>query len=142
MIMNSVRHTLHGLAIAALALSLVAVPADASARRKHKAAPVAAAAPVAPTATPGETPEQQRVRLNAEQAATAKAQNDKNAAAKAAYEAQVAANKAAYNAAAAQHYADVARQKTAEAAAHAKWLAVTVPCKNDPEVRCAKPAKK
>ncbi len=119
--MNSVRHTLHGLAIAALALSLAAMPADAKAKRKHKTAPVAAAAP---TATPSETPEQQRVRLNAEQAATAKAQNDQNV-----------ANKAAYEAA-------LAQQKTDADAARARWLADTVPCKGDPAVRCAKPAGK
>ena len=122
--MNSVRHTLHGLAVAALALSLVAVPADASARRKHKAAPVIAAAPAAPAATPSETSEQQRLRLNAEQAAKAKAQNDQNV-----------ANKAAYEAA-------LAQQKTEADAARARWLAATVPCQDDPEVRCAKPAGK
>lgn len=122
--MNSVRNRLHGLAIAVLALSLVAVPADARPKRKHKAAPVAAAAPVAPAATPSETPEQQRLRLNAEQAATARAQNDQNV-----------ANKAAYEAALAQQKADAD-------AARARWLADTVPCKSDPEVRCAKPAGK
>ncbi|MFM6828934.1 MAG: hypothetical protein ACKOVA_01150 [Novosphingobium sp.] len=123
-IMNSVRHTLAGLAVAALAVSVAAAPADARAKRKHKAAPVAAATTAAPSATPSETPEQQRVRLNAEQAAKAKAQNDQNV-----------ANKAAHDAA-------IAQQKADADAARAKWLAETVPCKDDPEVRCAKPAAK
>ena len=76
-----------------------------------------------------ETPEQARARLNAEQAAAAKAQNDKNAANKAAYEAAVAARDA-----------EIAANKAAEDAAHAKWLADTVPCKDDSNTRCAKPA--
>jgi hypothetical protein len=119
--MKSVRHALAGLTVAALALSLAAVPADAKVKRGPRPAkPVV----MAPAATPSETPEQARLRLNAEQAAAAKAQNDKNA-----------ANKAAYEAA-------VAQQKADADAARAKWLADTVPCKDDPEVRCVKPASK
>ncbi len=128
--MIRVRQALTGLTMAALALSLAAVPADAKAKRKRASA-VTTAMPVVPVVAPSETPEQARVRLNAEQAAAAKAQNDKNAATKAAYEAAVA-----------QREAEIARQKAADEAAHAKWLAETVPCKSDPNVRCAKPLGK
>ena len=126
--MIRVRPALSGLTMAALAFSLIAGPADAKSKRKRQA-PAVATAPATPAATPSETPEQQRARLNAEQAAAAKAQNDRNA-----------ANKAAYEAAVAQREADIAKQKADADAAHAKWMAETVPCKDNPETRCAKPA--
>ena len=118
------RIALGSLTAAALALSFAAAPVDARAKRQPKPA---AAMPVVPLVAPAETPEQARVRLNAEQAATAKAQNDRNAANKAAYEAAVAAREA-----------EIAANKAAEDAAHAKWLADTVPCPGDPKMRCAK----
>ena len=115
------RIALGSLTAAALALSFAATPVDARAKRQPKPA---AAMPVVPVVAPTENPEQARVRLNAEQAAIAKAQNDRNA-----------TNKAAYEAALAQQKADAD-------AARAKWLADTVPCNTDPEVRCVKPASK
>ena len=94
----------------------------------------------ATTTPPAETPEQQRIRLNAEQAAAAKAQNDRNAAAKAAYEAQVAADKAAYDAAVAAREAAIAKQQAEYDAAMAKWKADTEACQKGDMTRCGKPA--
>ena len=116
--------TLGSLAAGALALTLIAPPADAHVKRKHRAAVVAA-----PAAAVTETVEQQRVRLNAEQAAAAQAQNARNAANKAAYEAAVAARDA-----------EVAKQKSEYDAAMVKWKADTAACQAGDMARCGKPA--
>lgn len=132
-IMTMLRSAAGSLALAAVGLALVAVPAQARPQRMPRPAmPQARMAVRHMSVRPAvqtETPEQARARLNAEQAAAAKTQNDKNAANKAAYEAAVAARDA-----------EIAANKAAEDAAHAKWLADTVPCKDDPTTRCAKPA--
>ena len=124
-IMTRLSIALGGLVAGALALTLIAPPAAAHAKRKHRAAAVVAA-PAA--ATPTETAEQQRVRLNAEQAATAQAQNARNAANKAAYEAAVAARDA-----------EIARQKAEYDAAMVKWKADTAACQAGDMARCGKP---
>ena len=61
--MMSIRTALPATLCAALAFALAAAPADASARSKAKP----------PATAPAETPEQQRARLNSEQAAAAQA---------------------------------------------------------------------
>ena len=118
--MTAFHNALGGLTAAALVLTLTAAPANARARHKH-AAPAAA-----PAAAPTESPEAARVRLNAEQAATAKAQNDRNA-----------ANKAAYEAAVAQRDADIARNKAEYDAAMAKWKSDNAACQAGDMTKCA-----
>ena len=124
--MTGFRIALGSLTAAALLASLPATPVDARTKRKPK--PVAAA-PVA--AAPEETPEQARVRLNAEQAATAKTQNDRNAANKAAYEAAVAARNA-----------QIAKQKADYDAAMAKWKSDNAACLAGDMTKCAQPLAK
>ena len=87
--------------------------------------------PVVPVVAPTETPEQARVRLNAEQAATAKAQNDRNAANKAAYEAAVAAREA-----------EIAANKAAYDAAMAKWKSDNAACLAGDMTKCSQPLTK
>ena len=82
------------------------------------------------------TPEEDRARLNAEQAAAAKAQVDQNTAAQAAYEAAV---KAREEAIAAQAAAQAQAQADYEAAT-AKWQADNAACQGGDKVRCAAPA--
>ena len=120
------RIALGSLTAAALLASFAAAPVDARTKRKPK--PVAAA-PVA--AAPTETPEQARVRLNAEQAATAKAQNDRNA-----------ANKAAYEAAVAQRDAQIAKDKADYEAAMAKWKSDNAACQAGDMTKCSPPVPK
>ncbi len=122
------RIALGSLTAAALALSFAAAPVDAHAKRKPKPA---AAMPVVPVVAPTENPEQARVRLNAEQAATAKAQNDRNAANKAAYEAAVAAREA-----------EIAANKAAYDAAMAKWKSDNAACLAGDMTKCSPPVPK
>ena len=123
--MTRFRTALGSLTAAALLVSLLATPVDARAKRKPR--PVA----TMPAAAPAETPEQARVRLNAEQAAAAKAQNDRNAASKAAYEAAVAAREA-----------QIAASKAAYDAAMAKWKSDNAGCLAGDMTKCAQPLPK
>lgn len=127
--MKTVRTVLASAVVLALSAGLMAAPAGAHAKRKaHKHVVVAPAAPVAPVATPSETPEQARARLNAEQAAAAKKQNDDNAAAKAAYDQSVRDRETL-----------IAKQKADYDAAMRKWEADTAACKVGDMSKCAKP---
>ena len=123
--MTRVRIALGSLTAAALLASFAATPVDA--RTKRKPRPVAAA----PVAVPTETPEQARVRLNAEQAAAAKAQNDRNAANKAAYEAAVAARDA-----------QIAKDQADYEAAMAKWKSDNAACLAGDMTKCSPPVPK
>ena len=122
--MKTIRTALASAAVLALSAALIAAPADAGSKRKR---PVATAV-VAPVAPPTESPEAARARLNAEQAAIAKKQNDENAAAKAAYE-QALRDRDAL----------IARQKAEYDAAMKKWEADTAACKAGDITRCAPP---
>ena len=122
--MKTIRTALASAAMLALSAALIAAPADARGKRKR---PVATAV-VAPVAVPTESAEAARARLNAEQAAAAKKQNDENAAAKAAYE-QALRDRDAL----------IARQKADYDAAMKKWEADTAACKAGDRTRCAPP---
>ena len=122
--MKTLRTMLTSAAMLALSATLIAVPADARAKRKAPK-PVVAAAPIA---APTESPEAARARLNAEQAAAAQKQNAENAAAKAAYEQSLRDRDAL-----------IAKQKAEYDAAMAKWEADTAACKAGDMSKCAKP---
>lgn len=97
----------------------------------------ALATPAFGAAQQAETPEQARARLNAEQAAAAKAQLDQNAASQAAYEAAVKAREAEI----ARIEAETARQKAEYDAAMKKWEADVSACNAGDFSRCAKPGQ-
>ncbi len=124
--MKSIRTILGSMAMLALGAALIATPADARAKRKPLR-PMAAAAG-APSTTPTETPEAARARLNAEQAAAAKKQNDDNAAAKAAYEQSLRDRETL-----------IAKQKADYDAAMKKWEADSAACKAGDMSKCAAP---
>ena len=124
--MKTVRTVLASAVVLALSAGLMATPVGAHAKRKPLKHAVVA--PAAPAATPSETPEAARARLNAEQAAAAKKQNDDNAAAKAAYDQSVLDRENL-----------IAKQKADYDAAMRKWEADTAACKAGDLTRCAAP---